>query len=423
MTGIAGIYSKWLFGCGLVIGSFVPLVDAHAQTFTVLHAFMGGTDGGSPQSTLIFDGAGYLYGTTANGGGKIGCKHSGCGAVFKLSPDGTVTLLHAFVGKRYGDGAEPRGGVFADQAGSLFGTTVSGGLRCHRQIHIGYGCGTVFELAPDGSETVLYAFKAERDGIFPFEGVTSGKNGNLYGTTNIGGIVGCSSLGCGTVFKVSPDGREKVLHAFTGGSDGGFPVAGLISDSAENLYGTASAGGNSGCGGSGCGTVFKLTSNGTQTVLYTFTGGSDGASPAGGLVIDAAGNLYGTTAGGGGIGCGGYGCGTVFKLAPDGTQTVLHAFGGGSDGNEPLAQVIADSAGNFYGTTYVGGGTECGGTGCGTVFKIASNGVETVLHAFAGRSDGQYLSGGVVADKNGNLFGTASGGGEYGYGTVWEIKQ
>jgi uncharacterized repeat protein (TIGR03803 family) len=335
----------------------------------------------------------------------------GYGTVFELAPDGIETVLYAFTGGS--DGNDPYAGLIRDSAGNLYGTTAFGGARHY---------GTVFELAPDGTETVLHSFTGS-DGADPFAGLIKDKAGNLYGTTEEGGSTSCEGYGCGTVFELAPDGTETVLHAFTGGNDGDDPIGGLIKDSAGNLYGTTVNGGGTGCG-YGCGTVFKLAPDGTETVLYAFTGGSDGAGPAAGLIKDSAGNLYGTTEGGGGTSCNsGYGCGTVFEFAPDGTETVLHAFTGGNDGATPFAGLIKDSAGNLYGTTFLGGTY-----GGGVVFKVAADGTETVLHAFTVKN-GTNPFAGLIKDSAGNLYGTTSGGGNtscnapYGCGTVFRLKK
>jgi uncharacterized repeat protein (TIGR03803 family) len=277
----------------------------------------------------------------------------GCGTVFKLAPDGTETVLHAFCDGA-GDGRSPRAGLIADKAGNLYGTTMNGG---------GKSLGAVFRLAPDRTETLLYSFVGVSDGSYPEAGLILDKGGNLYGTTRGGG-----TAGVGTVFRLAPDGTETVLYSFRGGSDGASPVAGLLADEAGNLFGTTMTGGGAGCyENQGCGTVFRLATDGAETVLYSFQSGSDGAFPLAGLISDSAGNLYGTT-----TGCCGESKGTVFKLAPDGTETVLHAFTGGKDGAYPRSSLIA-KAGNLFGTTYAGGNMSClggGGGGCGTVFKL-----------------------------------------------------
>ena len=379
-----------------------------APTETVLHSFTGGVgDGIFPFAGLIADSAGNLYGTTNQGGA------ANDGVVFKLSPGGIETVLYSFCGKPgCSDGAGPGAGLIADRHGNLYGTTPGGGAA---------NAGVVFKLSPGGIETVLYSFCGKpgcSDGAGPGAGLIADRLGNLYGTTGGGGGPGCDGLGCGVVFKLSPPippatkWTETVLHSFVG-SDGGRPSSGLIADSKGNLYGTTGVG-----GASDRGVVFKLAPNGTETVLYSFcslTNCSDGASPLGGLIADSAGNLYGTTNDGGGSGCN-YGpglCGVVFKLSPGGTETVLHAFAGGSsDGAGPWAGLIADASGNLYGTTKGGGATGCPPPGCGVVFKLVPGGTETVLYSFCSLtncSDGIYPTAGLIADSSGNLYGTASG--------------
>jgi uncharacterized repeat protein (TIGR03803 family) len=243
-----------------------------------------------------------------------------------------------------------------------------------------------------GAEKVLYAFAGGSDGAYPLAGLIN-VDGTLYGTTERGGGAGCGGAkGCGTVFSVSPTtGAETVLCSFAGGSDGAYPLAGLINVDGT-LYGTTERGGR-GCRGSGCGTVFSVSlKNGAVTVLYSFAGGSDGAYPHGGL-INARGKvygttlLYGTTERGGGTGCDN-GCGTVYTVNPKtGAEIVLYAFAGGSDGAYPLGGIIKvlDGATLLYGTTERGGGKSCGGKSCGTVFSI------TPLLAGSGELDSREL--------------------------------
>ncbi|HEY4846907.1 MAG TPA: choice-of-anchor tandem repeat GloVer-containing protein, partial [Methylocella sp.] len=348
---------------------------------------------------LIADSSGNLYGTTIQGGA------SNTGVVFKLSPGGTETVLHSF--KLDSNGANPVAGLIADSAGNLYGTTESGGASQR---------GVVFKLSPDGTSFMaLHSFCVDfplcSDGRFPQAGLIADSAGNLYGTTRLGG-----ASDNGVVFKLSPDGSFAVLHSFTG-SDGFLPEAGLIADNAGNLYGTTLAGGGgSGClGSSGCGVVFKLSPGGTETVLHSFTGGSDGSGPTAGLIADSAGNLYGTTTNGGGGGgpeCVGSGCGVVFKLSPGGTETVLHSFSF-SDGANPGA-LIADSAGNLYGTTLTGGASNGGAAHGGVVFKLSPGGTYTVLYTFCrlpSCSDGDMPAAGLIADNAGNLHATTSNGG------------
>jgi uncharacterized repeat protein (TIGR03803 family) len=256
-------------------------------------------------------------------------------------------------------------------------------------------------------ESVLYYFPGSGH-YGPVTGVVLDKEGNLYGVADDGAL--------GEVYEVTTSGTEKELYGFTGGADGYGPAGDLIFDKKGNLYDTTAYGGEGQDCYLGCGTVFKLAPDGTETVLYSFTGGMDGYSPLAGLVLDRKGNLYGTTFSGGGSGCGG-GCGTVFKLAPDGTETVLHRFDD-SDGANPRGGLVFDAKGNLYGTT-TGGGAYGGGT----VFKLTSSGgnwTETVLHSF-GWSDGAGPYGSLLR-KGGILYGTTSWGGANNRGTVFALN-
>jgi uncharacterized repeat protein (TIGR03803 family) len=260
--------------------------------------------------------------------------------LFKINTSGKETVLHNFTGGK--DGGFPFAGVTRDASGNLYGTTLYGG-NCNRYG----GCGTVFKLDKSGKEDVLYTFTEGADGDMPFTDLILDAAGNLYGTTGYGG-----TYGFGTVFQLGAAG-EKVLHSFTGDKDGGLPYGGLIRDKAGNLYGTTSGFGTAG-------NVFKVNAKGHEDVLYSFTGGTDGLNPYAGLVRDTAGNLFGTTAFGG---TGGWG--VVFKIDGNGQETVLYAFTGGTDGGTPYASLVRDSKGNLYGTTYYGGAF-----GLGTVFKL-----------------------------------------------------
>ncbi|HEX4157931.1 MAG TPA: choice-of-anchor tandem repeat GloVer-containing protein [Rhizomicrobium sp.] len=406
MLSFIAVWSKSAQVCAITLILFGLLADAHAESDVVLYAFQGARDGSAPEGGLIPDAAGNLYGTTVSGGRHY--KRGGYGTVFKLAPDGTETVLYAFRGYSRGDGQEPLGGLIADQAGNLFGTTSSGGSNCPQSD----GCGTVFRISPDGRETILHAFAGGTDGWAPYGDLVADRHGNLYGTTYMGGGSGCfEGEGCGTVFRITLDGKEEVIYAFAGESYGAYPVAGLLFDKAKNLYGVTSEGGN------GAGTVFRIAADGSESVLYAFEGGSDGQAPDGKLIADKEGNLYGTTADGGTSGLG-----TVYKLAGDGSETVLYSFSGGSDGDEPLGRLLFDSSGNLYGTTLVGGGNGCVfGAGCGTVFKLAPNGAETLLHVFKGGNDGALPYADLIKKADG-LYGTASSGGPYCCGTVFKLQ-
>jgi len=262
-------------------------------------------------------------------------------------------------------------------------------------------------LAQAQTFTTLYSFTGGADGGQPVAGVIQDKAGNLYGTTEYGG-----SSSAGVVFELNTAGIETVLHSFTGGSDGGFPAAPLIRDGKGNLYGTTYYGGSSYLG-----TVFKIDAAGNETVLHSFAGGeSDGCYPYQGLVRDKAGNLYGTT-----IECGSSGYGTVFKIDTAGKETILHSFtGGSSDGAYPFnGHLLVDTKGNLYGVTELGGSS-----GYGALYELGESRAFTVLHSFAwGTSDGCYPFGTVARDKAGNFYGTASQCGTYSFGTVWKVGQ
>ena len=326
----------------------------------------------------------------------------------------TYTVLHRFT-HNTGGGILPDAGLIGDSAGNLYGTTSDGGGPS--------SFGVVFKLDKTG-ETVLYRFTGGADGLGPAARLVRDPAGNLYGTTSRGG-----TSGYGVVFKLDTTGTETVLHSFTGGADGAYPgMGGLIRDSAGNLYGTTGFGGNSGCGGSGCGVVFKLDSTGTETVLHRFRGaeGADGANPSGALIADSAGNLYGTTEDGGTVGpCRSDpepGCGVVFKLDTTHMETVLYSFTGGSDGAQPYAGLIRDSAGNLYGTTENGGLVGCpDGFACGVVFKLDTTGTEAVLYSFTGGADGGNPYAGLIRDSAGNFYGSTGNGGTFGHGVVFKL--
>ncbi len=269
-----------------------------------------------------------------------------------------------------------------------------------------YSDGTVFKLDTSGNETVLYSFTGPPYGAYPQAGLVRDAQGNLYGTTYWGGV-----SNSGTVFKLDTSGNETVLHSFGENSgDGTYPSAGLVRDAQGNLYGTTAFGGAYG----GSGTVFKVDPTGNETVLYSFTGtGGDGRVPYAGLVRDAQGNLYGATWGGGA-----YSDGTVFKLDTSGNETVLYSFTGPPDGAYPQAGLVRDAQGNLYGTTYRGGVSNSG-----TVFKLDTSGNETVLHSFTGPPDGAYPQADLVRDAQGNLYGTTYHGGVSDSGTVFKLDK
>ncbi len=382
-----------------------------AKGFRVLHTFQGSTDGSFAVPGLTIGGDGSIYGTTAEGGNS-GCFNFGCGTIFKIAPGGEYSILYRFTGVP--DGAIPDWGVVADKSGNLYGTTsAGGGPGCQNNL----GCGSIFKLSSENVETVLLAFSFAAN---PVSGLVRDKQGNLFGVLPVSGGTGCGGLGCGSVFELTSAGKLKILHDFQGGADGADPQGSLIRDDAGNLYGVTQFGGGGACAAGpnqGCGTVFKIDSHGNELVLYAFQAGKDGGAPMGPLIRDAAGNLYGTTEGGGAAAkCH---CGTVFKVTPDGVETILHSFRGHKDGYKPISSLAMDAAGNLYGTTVEGGGSACGGGGCGTIFQISPDGSETVLHRFDGNDGAVPL--GLIMDSHGNLFGTTAGG-STGFGEVFEQK-
>jgi len=401
------IFQKVLAALAVALASAITTIGpqpAQAQTYSVIYNFTGGSDGEGPDAGLTIDHGGNLYGT-ANAGGL------GYGTVFKLvrkSSNWLFNPLYSFAGGADGSGTYSR--VVFGPDGSLYGVTFGpeGGF------------GTVFRLQPPATacktalcpwaETVLYRFTGGSDGANPIGDLTFDQAGNLYGATTAGGY------GYGVVYELTPSNggwTQSVLHSFERDGDGVFPDAGVIFDKSGNLYGTTAYGSTHGLG-----VVYQLTPLGlgwTENVLYDFLGGDDGAVPLGGLILDSAGSLYGTTSGDG-TGSGG----TAFELTPQNGNwnfTLLYSFAG-SPGCGPQASLAFDQAGNLYGTTL------CDGMyGQGSVFQLTpSNGSWTYssLHDFDG-SDGAFPVSSLVFDANGDLYGTASEGGAYGYGVVFQI--
>jgi uncharacterized repeat protein (TIGR03803 family) len=408
--------------------------SARSAGYKVLYDF--GLKSITPSSGLIFDAAGNAYGVTSGGGYANG------GTVYELSPKTGHHLPYAFHGGNSGTGGFlPQGNLVLDSKGNLYGTTVYGGVK---NSQCEGGCGVVFELSPplNGGqwiETVLYRFCSQAncaDGANPQAGVIFDSAGNLYSTTYNGGIQNCQNEGpgCGTVFELSPDGSgwtESVIHNFGGVEDGVLPYCNLVFDGVGNLYGPTAAGGD----GNG-GTVFELSPSGNswiETVLYSFhgfSGSTDGYAPSAGVMFDATGNLYGTTAGG----CANLYYGTVFELSPglEGwTETILHSFASGTDGAKPESGLALDLSGNLYGTTVAGGSITkaCLGGGCGTVFRLSpSNGQWTEdLFRFPTDSDdgddGLQPTAPVFLDAEGRVYGTTTAGGKIGNGVAFRITQ
>lgn len=444
--GVACSYT----GCGVVF-ELSPQTGGN-WSFQDLYIFEGGPDGAVPEAALNLDAAGNLYGTTESGGDLFGYQCYECGTVFELFHGSTDTwteqVLFRF-NEQMSISGEPTfpiggasvGSLIFDKAGNLYGTNPLGGPR--------NSYGTVFELTQNGHgqwmPKVLNVFGQKLDGTGPGAALSSGEGGVFYGTTPTGGVPNgtCAeiySLSCGAVFEVeqSKEGwKEKLLYSFAAGLDGATPTASVAGDGLGNLYGTTTAGGK-GCSTShlpGCGTVFELAPSKRgwkERVIYRFAGGSDGAYPATSLTFDQTGNLYGVTSTGGGCTVSQGGCGTVFELMPSGgrwTEKVLYSFQGGTDGSYPSSPLLFDALGNLYGTASWGGQI-----GCGNVFRLSpasgDTWSETVLYSFTNQNgDGCNPLGNLAFDSQGNLFGTTNQGGDYnadecsyvGCGTVFEL--
>ena len=381
----------------------------------VLYTFTGGSDGYGPNSPLIFDNAGNLYGTTVIGGAN------GNGTVLELKPSGsgwTESVLYSF--GEASDGIIPIGPVLLDKKGNLYGLTQQGGPP---------GYGTAFELSPNSNggwtKTTIHAFAGGSDGTFPYGGLVPDSKGNLYGFTVSGGSGPCQydGPGCGTIFELkrSHDSwREVVLFSFPGG-DGGQLPQGLTPDEAGNFFGTTSQGGRGDAG-----IVFKLSRSAggwAETVLHAFTGDGDGSSPSGSVALDPAGDLYGTASEGSGGGCS-YGCGLVYELKPIAKdkwkELVLHKFKfNRHDGWSPYASLIFDPAGNLFGTTASGGAY-----GLGIVFELMQDfdgkWRESIIQDFTGANNG-YGPGTLVFGQDGYLYGSAAGG-AFSAGLVFQLS-
>jgi uncharacterized repeat protein (TIGR03803 family) len=431
MCSKSSVGMRGLFAIFFAI-SLLKATSAAAQQEGVLHSFNNNNrDGTMPEAALVVDALGNLYGATYYGGDGT-CTDNGsavgCGTAFKLTPTGsgqwTKQTLHNFHDNGW-DGYNPLGGLVMDAAGNLYGTTLSGGAgSCTDGNGVVIGCGAVFELTPTASGPwtikILYSFQNNGiDGAGPYAGVIFDQTGNLYGTS-----IGGGSNEYGTVFELSPKAigawNEKILFNFDP-AFGEEPAGGLVFDTVGNLYGTALYGGSYSNG-----VAFELSPQGdgswVEAVLHSFGGTGDGIVPWNTLVLDSAGNLYGTTNLGGAFGFEG---GTAFELTPAGsgdwTETILYSFGGSStDGAGPAGGLTFDSAGNLYGATRAGGTT-----GFGTAYQLipSSNGTwtENQLHSFGSAKDGSVPGAGLVIGSNGQLYGTTERGGYYGFGTVFEI--
>ena len=386
---------------------------AFAGTAPVLYSFAGDDDGEYIDSDLVVDNAGNIYGTSVSGG------TFGTGTVWELSPSGSGwvhTVLYSFTGGA--DGGQPYKGVTLDAEGNLYGTAVVGGSG---GFCVEDGCGVVYKLTHSSggwTQSVLYNFTGGNDGYGPGGGVTFDAHGNLYGTTPVGG-----AKGFGTIWQLRPQSNGnwqfRLVHTFTGGADGGTGSAGrFLVDKAGNLYNVATVGGTYGSG-----TAYELTpmSGGKWkfTLLYAFKGQPDAGFPYGGLAMDAKGNLYGTT-----YYDGANDLGSVYRLSRQSgvwKENVLYSFKGGSDGNSSISNLVFDAAGNMYGTTSEGGA----GCSCGVIFKMSpgANGKwsESTAYRFQGQPDPGFAYNGMVVDSKGNLYGATVHGGTGNEGAVYQF--
>ena len=405
-----------------------------AQTYSVIHTFSGDKDGAAPFPGFTIDKSGTLYGAARGG-------PSGRGVAYKLSNSGggwLLTPLYSFT--KSDDGSGPNAALVFGPDGALYGTNVLGGGGSCVDGGGNPGCGTVFRLAPGPNrpttalspwvETVVYRFQGGSDGLYPEGAVVFDKDGNLYGTTSYGGYQGgyCAGYGCGTIYKLTSSGggnyAESVLYSFTNGTDGSYPLGAPVLDQLGNLYGTAANGGQLGnCNSETCGVVWKLSpsdGNWMESVIHYFNG-DDGFGSQTGLIFDNSGNLYGSTMGGGPGGAG-----VVFELSPSGDNwdyNMLHSFPGQWYQGPDQSKLLMDKDGNLYGTIPTGGLYTFG-----EVYKLTKTDTGwdySTVYAFKGGSDGALPYGDLVFDKDGNLYGTAVQGGLHdypnGYGVAFKI--
>jgi uncharacterized repeat protein (TIGR03803 family) len=385
------------FAISAACGFALPQIG-RGQSFTTLHYFTGGTDGGAPAAALTQANDGYLYGTTTQGGAI------GKGTVFQVVANGTITTLFSFSGGL--DGSTSWSRLIQAGDGKLYGTTMQGG---------GQGAGTIFQITTAGVLTTLYNFGSNpsgTDGGFPYSGLVVANNGSLYGTTAHGGF-----NGNGTVYEISTGGGYSSLYSFSAlnnytNADGCQPWASLMQASDGTLYGTTVQGGASTFN---YGTVFRITTSGAFVAVHSFSGGVDGGRPIAGLIQASDGNMYGAATVGGVNGDG-----TIFRVTPDGSFTILHSFSR-KDGICPNAALIQASDGNLYGTTSQGGSHASG-----TVFRITTGGTLATLYNFGAldrnglNTDGASPKG-LVQTSDGKLYGTTALGGVHGAGTVFGL--
>ena len=376
--GTSGSRLRYIFFLGALL---LPCFSSRAAM--TLYSFTNGVDGSQPYAGLALGNDGNFYGTCFDGGSN------GFGSIFKSSPNGAFTPLYSF---DYGDGENPTAGLTLGSDGNFYGTTFGGGTN------LTYG--TVFQVSTNGAFNSLYSFTNGSDGANPYGGLMQAGNGAFYGTT-LGGGAG----NFGTVFQITSAGALSPLYYFTNGVDGSQPRATLTVGGGGTLLGTAYAGGSQGQG-----VVFSIATSGAFIPLHSFNGVSDGANPVGQLLRAANGLFYGTTSAGGTNSAG-----TVFQITKGGAFNVIYSFTGGSDGAFPVAGLAQGSDGNLYGTTYGGGSSGAGG-----IFKITLQGVLTPLYDFTGGSDGGSSFATPAIGNDGNFYGTTQLGGADGDGVVFK---
>jgi uncharacterized repeat protein (TIGR03803 family) len=415
--------SAWKRAGAVLLLCAATAIVAEAQDFDTLVIFHGANGANPSRGSLVQGHDGNLYGTTTSGG-NLNCEvdYYGCGTVFKITPLGKLTRIYNFCPQpgQCGDGAFPYAGLALATDGNFYGTAFGGQFTCPPG---NAGCGTVFKITPDGILTALHQFDGT-DGDYPYAGLIQATDGNFYGTTYQGG-----TDDVGTVFKISTTVMLTTLHEFDF-ADGEAPLGALVEATNGSFYGTTYYGGLYGDG-----TIFKVTPAGALTTLdgllcspFHCTD-SDGATPSGGLLQATDGNLYGTTYFGGNGICR-YGCGTVGRITPQGKPTLLYSFCSQpncTDGDAPYSGLIQGTDGNCYGTTQLGGDLTCDPpNGCGTLFRITLDGTLTTLHSFHG-TDGDQPFGSLAQATNGKFYGTTSQGSDYscgypyGCGTIFSL--
>jgi uncharacterized repeat protein (TIGR03803 family) len=396
------------FLVAIVVIATTLLTEAQNYTFSILYsAKNSGTGPRRFNSPLIIDAAGNLYGTSGNGGDFKD------GSVFKVTPTGTMSVLYSFKGATQLDGAAPSATPFMDSAGNLYGTTTLGGISgaCPNSP-LAQGCGTVFKVTSAGQETVLYRFQGLNDGSLPLAGVVVDSAGNVYGTTlNDYQVLDGGDGGNGDVYKIDTSGKFSIVHLFCSQDpncpDGQYPASAPILDASGNLYGSTASG-----GAFSDGTIYQITPAGVETVLYNFHPQYT-SQIQGDLTRDAQGNFYGVTV---------YNIsnpadgGEIYKVTSAGQETLPYSFcqypPTCPEGDEPQAPIQLDKAGNLFGV--VGYGAV---NGSGGVFKVTTSGTYTILYNFPSG----FATNGLVIDSAGNLYGTSSNGGEYNMGTVYKL--